>query len=112
MTELQEERLVAAFESIAAAFRGLHDTQERQFAKQWPERKERREAVSSRVPTEEDLIREEHGSSDEPIEEWIGLREREYVETHKRAQQSHASAEVPAAGGPAGTGNEEIEGQA
>jgi uncharacterized membrane protein len=79
MTEL-EERFVAAFEQIAEALAGIDDTQKRQFAKQWPEPGKKREAVITRVPTEEDLIREEQGASDEPIEEWIGLREREFIE--------------------------------
>ena len=94
MTEEQEERLVTAFEQIAGALTGIHDTQEKQFAKQWPERKEVHEAVYSRVPTEEDLIREEHGASDESLEDWltvpkeeeyIGEREREFLETQARA---------------------------
>ena len=97
MAEDFEERLVAAFEQMATALTGIHDTQEKQFAKQWPERKEVHEAVYSRVPTEEDLIREEHGASDESLEDWltvpkeeeyIGEREREFLETQARAAAS------------------------
>lgn len=80
MTTDLDERLVAAFEQIADALAGINDTQKRQFAKQWPEPTKRREAIITRVPTEEDLIREEQGASDEPIEEWIGLREKEFLE--------------------------------
>jgi hypothetical protein len=101
MTEDFEERLVAAFELMATALTGIHDTQEKQFAKQWPERKEAHEAVYSRVPTEEDRIREEHGASDESLEAWltvpeeeeyIGDREREFLKTHAR---SAASTQAP-----------------
>lgn len=88
MTFEQYERLVAAFEKIANALTGIYETQQGQFAKQWPERKEIRDAVKTRVPTEEDLIREQHGASSESIQEWLhvpeeeffGSREREFIE--------------------------------
>jgi hypothetical protein len=115
MTENQEERIVSAFEQIAIALAGIYDTQEKQFAKQWPERKEAREAVYSRVPNEEDLIREQLGASNESLDEWltipekeeyIGEREREFLarqaeavasaqETSSEDQQGTGSAETP-----------------
>jgi hypothetical protein len=100
MTGEQEERFVAAFEQIATALTGIHDTQEKQFAKQWPERKEPREAVYSRVPTEEDLILEKQGSSTESTEAWltldngesyIGQREREFLAAAARAETAEES---------------------
>jgi hypothetical protein len=115
MTEEQEERIVSAFEQIATALTGIYDTKEKQFAKQWPERKEAREAVYSRVPNEEDLIREQLGASNEPLEEWltvpeeegyIGEREKEFLakqaaatastqETSSEDQQGRGSIETP-----------------
>ena len=100
MTEDFEERLVAAFEQIATALTGIYGTQEKQFAKQWPERKEAHEAVYSRVPTEEDRIREEHGASDGSLKDWltfpeeegyIGEREREFL-TAQAANAASAEA--------------------
>jgi hypothetical protein len=102
MTEEQEERLVAAFEQIATALTGIHDTEEKQFGKQWPERKEVREAVYSRVPTEEDRIREGQGASDQPIpiEDWysdlgepelVGERERAFLDAQAAASAQAAS---------------------
>jgi hypothetical protein len=94
MTEDQEERLVYAFEKIATALVGIHDTKEKQFVKQWPERKEAREAVYSRVPNEEDLIREQQGASNESLDDWltvpeeeqyIGEREKEFLARHTAA---------------------------
>jgi len=87
MTAEQEERLVAAFENIANALMGIHETGQKQFAKQWPERGTARDAVKTRIPTEEDRIREKHGTSSESIEEWLstpeekffGNREREFI---------------------------------
>jgi len=100
MTEDLEIRLVVAFEQIAEALTGIHETNERQFAKQWPEPRERREAVVTRVPTEEDLIREKHGSSEESLEQWlippdediIGPREREFL---ARQKQEKTATEEP-----------------
>ena len=86
MTTELDERLVAAFEQIAEALAGIDDTQKKQFVRQWPEPGKRREAIVTRVPSEEDLIREEQGASDEPIEEWIGLREREYIKRQAGSQ--------------------------
>lgn len=94
-----EERLVFAFERIATALEGINDTKQRQFAKQWPERKEVHEAVYSRVPSEEDLIREGQGASDGSLEEWltppedefIGQREKEFLETQAAAARAQAA---------------------
>jgi hypothetical protein len=104
MTEL-EERFVTAMEQIAEALAGIHDTQKKRFAKQWPEPGKKREAIVTRVPTEEDLIREEQGASNEPIEEWIGFREREFLE---RQAGSKAAEERESGGGSPET----FEGQA
>jgi hypothetical protein len=119
MTEEQEERFVSAFEQIATALTGIHDNQEKQFAKQWPERKEVHEAVYSRVPTEEDLIREAHGgasagSTEEWLtllerEEYIGQREREFLAAQTAAA---ASAKTSEESGPEGGSTEAPEDQA
>jgi len=115
MTENQEERIVSAFEQIATALTGIYDTQEKQFAKQWPERKEAREAVYSRVPNEEEIIREQLGASNESLDEWltiseneeyIGEREKEFLarqakavagakETSSEDQPGRGSTETP-----------------
>jgi hypothetical protein len=99
MTVDQEERLVVALEKIAAAFAGIDDTRKKQFAKQWPEPKEFREAVYSRVPTEEDRLREEHGVTDEPLKEWLtvpeeellGPREREFLRRQNAGTEAAAN---------------------
>lgn len=115
MTPDQEERLVLAFEQIATALTGIDDTRKKQFAKQWPERKEVREAVVSRLPSEEDRIRAEHGAGSESLEEWlstleedeaIGPREREFCKRQLAGAQT--AGQVP----PAGSGPETPEGQA
>lgn len=94
MTEEREERILAAFERIAAALAGINETKRHEFARRWPEPRERREAVVTRIPNEDDLIREAHGASDESLAEWlnppvdeeiIGTREREWRRTHPEA---------------------------
>ena len=104
MTGDQEEQLVIAFEQIATALTGTRDTQKRQFDKQWPKRKKVREATYSRVPTEEDRIRENQGASSGSLEDWltppdgefIGEREKAYL----KAQASANSAEAADQGEP------------
>ena len=87
-------RFVLSFEKIAVALAEINETYKRQVAKQYPERaREVRDAVVSRVPTEEDRLREAHGASSKPISDWlsedldaseeeVGVREREWLQTH------------------------------
>lgn len=113
MTEDErEDRIVVAFERLAEALTdmshavaGIYDIKQREFAKQYPAR-EKREALVSRVPTDEDRIREQHGASDEPITGWldidragpigyIGRREHEFISKEKGAE----SPDLPRPGG-------------
>ena len=73
MTEELFERLVIAVEIIAKSF-------ERWKEVSFPEKKTPTEATVTRIKTEEDLAREAQGASDEPIEEWIGLREQRFAD--------------------------------
>jgi len=76
ITVLLDERVVKSMEKIADA-----------LERAYPVRKEKgsavAEAVVTHVPTEEDRIRENQGASTEPIEEWMGLREKEIVNREK-----------------------------
>lgn len=92
-------RFVSAFERIAISLEGINETHRQQFQRQYPEKREVREAILSRVPSEEDRLREEQGASSQPIDEWlgeldeetkqdIGVREREWLqERHAGAQR-------------------------
>jgi hypothetical protein len=103
-----DERFVLAVEHIAAALEGLHVTRQKEFERQFPDPQRFREAVVTRVPTEEERIREAQGSSANTIEEWlgeldeeevIGLREREFLErsaqTSKTEETSSGSVGTP-----------------
>lgn len=93
-----QDRFVLSFEKIASSLALIGETYQKQTAKQYPDRSgEVREAVVSRVPTQEDRIREEQGASGEPIGKWlsevveeeseeedIGTREREWLERKDR----------------------------
>jgi hypothetical protein len=89
------ERLVVSCEKIATALEGLNETQRQRLQWQYPEKGEVREAIVTRVPTREDLIREAQGASRVSIDEWlsdinqeeegqqdIGVREREWLNAH------------------------------
>jgi hypothetical protein len=117
MMEEQEGRLVAALEMIAQALAGIDETKRREFGRRWPEPKEKRDAVVTRIPTEEDRIRENHGASGGSLEEWlgglenepfIGDRERQYLE----GQRSPAGSQAAQGEQPAGGGAAAAEGQA
>lgn len=81
MAPEQEERLVAAFESIAKSL-------ERACLKAWPEPPERSaqqlEPTLTRVPNDEDRAREHFVEPEDFTEEEIGPRERAFLESQKR----------------------------
>jgi hypothetical protein len=91
------ERFVLSFEKIGAALEGLNETYKRHLEKLYPERPERREAVVTRVQTEEDRIREAQGASGQPLGDWlsevddeeeerefVGVREREWLSARRQ----------------------------
>lgn len=107
MTEDQEERLVSAWEGIAKGLGDLHEAARSSISKQWPEAKERREAIVSRVPTAEDKIKQKTGNTDGPVDEWLGEfdpeeelgpREKEFLAG--QAKQSTSTKATPKARRP------------
>lgn len=72
MNSKQEERLVAAWEAIAKGLGDLNETARDAISRQWPNVREPREAVISRIPTAEEKARERTGNTTGPIEEWLG----------------------------------------
>jgi hypothetical protein len=91
------ERGVAALESVAHSFAGINisiQKIQRRYAPDPRRQEDVREAVVTRVPTEEDLAKEAQGASDKPIREWfnledpeepeeIGPREKEFLEKQR-----------------------------
>jgi len=122
MDENVVERLVVCFESIAKSLEGLNESAKRAGTRYWPEFKQPREAVISRVPNEEDKIKEAQGASDKPISEWlgelgdsddneyIGERTKQWIKDH--AVESNAGPKADSIGGPKGTSTEEAESKA
>jgi hypothetical protein len=92
------ERLVVSQERLATALEGLNETYRRHYDRQYPERRQVRDAVVTRVPTEEDRLREaQGGSATRPLSEWlsevqdeeeeseyIGVRERDWLSAQGR----------------------------
>jgi hypothetical protein len=118
------ERLVVAWESIATSLEGLNESAKRAGARYWPESRGPREVVVTHVPTEEDKILEQQGRAGEStVKEWltppvddepefIGVREREFLEWERQEKELNASAETDGISGPEGPSTEEAEGKA
>ena len=96
-------RLVVSFEKIADALGDLCVIQKRRYDRDYPERKEPRDALVSRVKTDEDLAKERQGSSTEPIKEWfggfedpefVGVREKAFLEEQRRNASAKAESEA------------------
>src|SRR5271170_6559182 len=96
-------RLVVAFENIGAELGAIRVIQEKRYDQQYPERHVPQRAVVTRVPNEEDKIREKQGTVDRsvPAGEWfggyedegfVGIREKAFIEEEKAKQR--AAAEV------------------
>jgi len=99
------ERGITAFESVAHSLAGLNVSVQKLARKYAPEprrQEDAREAVVSRVPTEDDKAKEAQGASDKPIGEWfnlddddeeeeIGPREKQIREQQRRAQAEKES---------------------
>lgn len=112
MNEDQSERLVQSFEKIADALGDLRVIQHRRYIRDYPEQRKPREAVITRIKTDEDLAKERQGATDEPIGKWlstgfeeeafVGVREREFLEEQKR----DASAKAEPQAGQDATGDQ------
>jgi hypothetical protein len=75
VNENQINRLVVSFERIGIALEGLHEEAKRAGKRFWPEPGQQREAVLTRVETEEDRAKKRLGLADESItiKEWLDL---------------------------------------
>lgn len=87
MTKDQEERLVAAWEGVARALGDLNETARIAISKHWPDPRQPREAVVTRLPNAEDKIREKTGNTDGPITEWLGEFDPEEEELGPREKE-------------------------
>ena len=120
MNQKQSERLVLAWEAIAKALEGLRDEAKKAGERYWPEQREQKESIVTRIPNTEDEAKRNLGFSDAPIkdriergdwldlgpveddDEFIGEREREWRRTHPQeppqAKEQNASPEGPGPG--------------
>jgi hypothetical protein len=72
VTKDQDERLVAAWEALAAGLGALNETARAAIAKQWPDPRTPREAVFSKLPTAEEKLKAATGNTDGPVADWLG----------------------------------------
>ena len=111
MDEQQEERLVIAYEKIAVALGGIHDEVSRAGLRFWPQQREQREAIVTRVESDRDRelrlqgvrrrniseITDPVAEEQEEDYEVIGERTRQWLRDHpeekKRAKVNDAGAE-------------------
>jgi hypothetical protein len=93
------ERLIAAFEAMGYALTTLAAIETRRLEMEQPRHGEAKDAKVTKLKTEEELLREAQGESEEDLETWVGLREQEFDEKHavgdsqKPKERSAATAE-------------------
>jgi hypothetical protein len=78
--ENQAERLVNAFEKIAEALTRRATLDADRFAIEHPPRREPKDVTITKPKDDEDRLREDQGSTDEPLDEWTGRREKELID--------------------------------
>lgn len=114
MTKDQDERIVAAWEALANRLGEWNEIAKTAIGKQWPEPRERRDAVISKLPTEEDKLKVQTGNTSGPIEDWlsefddeqgeVGPREKAWREAHGETGQSKPPARPKASPKASGSG--------
>lgn len=102
MTEEQDERIIIAIEKIADAYdfmagslEAIATTLAQHHAKTFPSKRTPAEATISRVPTDEDKLKESQGSTPGSLKEWttldeeeeIGPREKAWLQKHPEGSQ-------------------------
>lgn len=128
MSSEQEDPLVLAFERIANALEGLHEEAKRAGIRFWPGPKEQKQAVVSKVESDDERAKRNQGArkrtiadaidpnaEDEDTEEFIGERTRRWLRDHgKEAKEkvANAGSEAPTGEEPGGGGTGTAEGQA
>src|SRR5690349_7689649 len=91
-----EERAVVAFERIADALTAYANIEAERFKRQYPERREPREATVTHIPTEEDKLRANLHGPEKTLKEWLqpGSFERkfEHSESARKKKESGSPA--------------------
>ena len=125
MNEDQSERLVLAFERIATALGDIRDEVRRAGTRYWPQPKQQREAVVSKVESDEERDRKLQGARrrnisevidpdfDETIgDEFIGERTRQWHRDHPQEAKEKVNDASAGGGSSSGAGVVAIEDQA
>jgi len=73
------ERIATAVESIADSLADWCKLSQARFDKKYPVKANVRDATITRTPSDEDKLLESLGGTNEPLEEWVGLREQEVI---------------------------------
>jgi hypothetical protein len=78
------QRMASAFEVIADTLTAMYNLQQARFDKDFPSKPQVREALVTKIKSDEDVLRESQGSTGESDEQWldIGEREREFLKKH------------------------------
>lgn len=80
----REERAVVALEWLAAGLIRCATIMEKRYASEFPTKPAPRDATITRVPSAEDRLKENLGSTGEEGDEWFGLREKELLDRSKQ----------------------------
>jgi hypothetical protein len=72
-------RMASAFEEIADTLTAWYKLDQQRFEKEFPVKVKPEDATVTTIASDEDALREAQGASSEPLEEWTGQREQEFI---------------------------------
>ena len=76
----QELELLDSLQKIADSLSIIAWDYHRRYEKEYPEKPGVREALVTKIPDDEEALREAQGQSGEPIEEWVGIHEKQFLD--------------------------------
>lgn len=88
------ERIAASFEVIADLMQAWYKLEVQRFDKQYPVKREPQDATVTHVPTAEDELKTSQGASSETLEEWLGPRESELIQTITQRPRTKAASKL------------------
>jgi hypothetical protein len=120
----QNEQIEISLARIASAFEGIYNEIRRAGIRYWPSAKEQKQAVLSRVESDDERARRSQGArlrtvaevidptiDDEIPDDFLGERTRQWLRDHPQEARKDASTEAATGGKPDGAGVEAAEDQ-
>jgi len=86
--ERSMERIASALSMMALSFTTCVTLLQRVLDHDYPAKREARDVDLTHIPSDQDKLLEDLGATDEPLDEWIGLREQQVLDQGSQTSSS------------------------